>query len=169
MSSTPSREVPARVSLSKNGRQASIAATWASGSGDCDPTWKLSPTTGTPKRAASVSSQGSAFRSQPNLRDRSLTTPLLRKETRSSRLAWAPKASNLANSSMLSTTNTLQPNSSASRMSRSRLIGWVWMVAAGSAPISRSRSSSPLVATSKLAPSAASVARASGCGSDLIA
>jgi hypothetical protein len=70
---------------------------------------------------------------------------------------------------MLSATKIVVPKSRASRMSWSRLIGCVWMVEAGSAPMLRSNSISPLVAMSKLAPSAARAASAARSGSDLIA
>ena len=69
--------------------QTPIASTCLRASGAWEPTWKEKPRSGMPSRAASRASSSASSGSQPNLRDRSLTTPGERKDTRSSSSASA--------------------------------------------------------------------------------
>jgi len=64
----------------------------------------------------------------------------------------------------LSATNVRTPYSSALRMSRSRLIGWVSMQRAGSTPSAAANCTSPVVARSSDPPSSTMVRTTAECG-----
>ena len=131
MSSVSSTPDFSRRAAARSFAHASIASTCLAESAPVIRREKTGRAPSIPKSAASRASCSTSAGSQPNLRDRSHTAPGLRNDMRSRSSARSVKCANFFTSSALSATKVRTPKCRAFRISRSRLIGWVWMQRSG--------------------------------------
>mmetsp|Transcript_16784 Transcript_16784/g.50281 ORF Transcript_16784/g.50281 Transcript_16784/m.50281 type:complete len:209 (+) Transcript_16784:1487-2113(+) len=147
---------PSATAASKMWRAAAIASEYAARLAHAEPTWKETPTTARPSACAARSKPGASATSAPYLRPSGTRAAGSSARMRSTSLKSGLSAATLCSSDSVSNVVKCTPCARAKRMSLARLHGCAKMMRAGSTPMLRTVSSSPLEAQSKPAPMALS-------------